>query len=76
VGKRDLLGMTDKLEVPLLEVLVTRLEARGNHPFFAKMLQEYLDAMEIDSAGLVLDMGCGTGVAARQIARRAGFRAR
>ena len=29
--------------------------------------------MEIDSANPVLDMGCGTGVAARTIARRAHF---
>ena len=57
----------------MLEVMVTRLEARGNHPFFIKMLQEYLEAMDIDSAKTVLDMGCGTGVAARTIALRAGF---
>jgi 2-polyprenyl-3-methyl-5-hydroxy-6-metoxy-1,4-benzoquinol methylase len=70
---KDLFSMTDKLDTPLLDVMVTRLEARGQHPFFAGMLQDYLNAMEIDSAGLVLDMGCGTGVAARQIAGRGGF---
>jgi ubiquinone/menaquinone biosynthesis C-methylase UbiE len=53
-----------------------RLEARGNHWFFQKVLREYLDAMDIDSAGTVLDMGCGTGVAARTIARRASFSGR
>jgi ubiquinone/menaquinone biosynthesis C-methylase UbiE len=37
------------------------------------MLQEYLDAMGIDGAVRVLDMGCGTGLAARAIARRADF---
>lgn len=37
------------------------------------MLDEYLDAMETDSARTMLDMGCGTGVAARTIARRASF---
>jgi ubiquinone/menaquinone biosynthesis C-methylase UbiE len=65
--------ITDKLENPLLDVMVSRLEARGNHWFFQKVLGEYLDAMDIDSAGTVLDMGCGTGVAARTIARRANF---
>ena len=50
-----------------------RFEARGKHPFFSKMLQEYLDAMHIDDAGLVLDMGCGTGLAARAIVHRPHF---
>jgi ubiquinone/menaquinone biosynthesis C-methylase UbiE len=69
----DVYGMTDKLDETLLEVMVTRLEARGSHPFFINMLQEYLGAMDIDSVKTVLDMGCGTGVAARTIALRAGF---
>nr|AIA11258.1 Methyltransferase domain protein [uncultured bacterium] len=72
----DVYGMTDKLDDLMLEVMVTRLEARGRHPFFIKMLQEYLEAMEIDSAKTVLDMGCGTGIAARTIALRAGFAGR
>jgi ubiquinone/menaquinone biosynthesis C-methylase UbiE len=37
------------------------------------MLQDYLDAMQIDETKAVLDIGCGTGVAARAIARRRGF---
>jgi ubiquinone/menaquinone biosynthesis C-methylase UbiE len=37
------------------------------------MLRDYLDAMQIDLAKTVLDLGCGTGVAARAIARRRGF---
>src|SRR4029079_2593868 len=40
------------------------------------MLQQYVDAMRIDSAETVLDLGCGTGVAARAIARRPGFHGR
>jgi 2-polyprenyl-3-methyl-5-hydroxy-6-metoxy-1,4-benzoquinol methylase len=40
---------------------------------FSRMLQGYLDAMGIDGAVRVLDMGCGTGLAARAIARRAAF---
>src|SRR5262249_14772400 len=45
-------------------------------PLFEKMLQDYLDAMHIDEAKTVLDIGCGTGVAARAIARRRGFSGR
>lgn len=67
---------TDTLDDSLLKVLVTRLEARGKHPYFMKILQEYLDAMHIDEAQKVLDMGCGTGVASRFIAHRPAFAGR
>jgi hypothetical protein len=69
MGALDPYRITDKLEDPLLDIMVSRLEARGAHWFFQKVLREYLDAMDIDSAGTVLDMGCGTGVAARTYAR-------
>jgi SAM-dependent methyltransferase len=69
----DPYAATDKLDNSLLEVIVTRLEARGKHPMFDGMLRDYLDAMQIDKANTVLDIGCGTGVAARAIARRPGF---
>jgi ubiquinone/menaquinone biosynthesis C-methylase UbiE len=72
----DPFRITDKLEDVLLDVMVSRLEVRGRHWFFQKVLREYLDAMDIDSASTVLDMGCGTGVAARAIARRADFSGR
>ena len=69
----DPYGKTDRLDETSLEVIVARLEARGKHPFFDRMMREYLDAMEIDAAETVLDMGCGTGVASRAIARRPDF---
>jgi ubiquinone/menaquinone biosynthesis C-methylase UbiE len=70
----DPFGRTDKLDDGMLEALVTRFEARGQHPRFAAMLHEYLEAMEIAHDAEVLDLGCGTGLAARAIARREGFR--
>lgn len=73
MGTVDPYGRTDRLDETSLEAIVTRLEARGKHPFFQKMLREYLDAMEIDAADTVLDLGCGTGVAARAIAGRPDF---
>jgi ubiquinone/menaquinone biosynthesis C-methylase UbiE len=69
----DPYAVTDKLDDPLLQVIVTRLETRGKHPVFEGMLRDYLDAMQIDAAKTVLDIGCGTGVAARAIASRPGF---
>jgi len=65
--------VTDQLDDTFLDVIVTRLETRGKHPFFQKVLTDYLDAMNIDAAETVLDMGSGTGVAARNIARRPNF---
>jgi ubiquinone/menaquinone biosynthesis C-methylase UbiE len=53
-------------------VVVTRL-GRAVHPRFIAMMTQYLDAMDIDSAKAVLDVGCGTGVVARAIAQRSGF---
>jgi ubiquinone/menaquinone biosynthesis C-methylase UbiE len=72
----DPYSMTNKLDDGLLQVVVARLEARGKHAYFARMLQEYLDVMRLEAARTVLDMGCGTGVAARAIARRPGFSGR
>jgi ubiquinone/menaquinone biosynthesis C-methylase UbiE len=69
----DPFGRTDKLDDNMLAALVTRFEARGKNPRFAKMLGDYLDAMSIDRTARVLDMGCGTGLAARAIARREAF---
>ena len=70
----DLFGKTDQLDAATLDAMAARFEARGKHPAFANMLHEYLDAMQIAPTASVLDMGCGTGLAARAIAGHAGFR--
>jgi SAM-dependent methyltransferase len=69
----DVYRITDQLEPSVLDALISRLEARGQHPGFVGMLREYLDAMDIDAAERVLDVGCGTGIASRTIARRTAF---
>ena len=73
MGSVDVYRITDTLDDPTLEVLVTRLESRGRHPRFIAMMNEYFDAMKIESARSVLDLGCGTGIAARAIAHRKAF---
>jgi ubiquinone/menaquinone biosynthesis C-methylase UbiE len=72
----DPYAATDKLDDAMLQVVVTRLETRGKHPRFVKILQQYLDAMDINAAKTVLDVGCGTGVVSRGIAARPGFSGR
>lgn len=41
----DVYRITDKLDDATLEVVETRLEARGKHPRFIEMMEDYLDAM-------------------------------
>jgi len=65
--------MTHQLSTDLLETIADRLETRGKNPVFSKMLNDFLERMDIDSARTVLDMGCGTGVVTRAIAKRAAF---
>ena len=69
----DPFSVTDRLDEQTLGVVAGRLEVRARNPRFVAMLDGYLDAMEIDRAERVIDLGCGTGVAARAIARRPGF---
>jgi ubiquinone/menaquinone biosynthesis C-methylase UbiE len=72
----DPFSSTDKLDPAMLDAIAARLEQRGRHPAFAAMLEGYLDAMGIGAAASVLDLGCGTGLAARAIARRKDFSGR
>lgn len=72
----DVYRITDQLEQETLDIIVERLETRGRHPRALVLIDEYLDAMAIDNAADVLDIGCGTGVISRRIARRPGFRGR
>ena len=69
----DVYRITDQLDDATLDVLVTRLEIRAQHPRVVPMIDDYLNAMQIDQAQRVLDLGCGTGVIARRIARRPNF---
>ena len=74
--KADVYRITDTLDQASLEVMATRLEVRGRHPRFMQMLAEYLAAMALHAHARVLDLGCGTGVAGREVARRPGFEGR
>jgi ubiquinone/menaquinone biosynthesis C-methylase UbiE len=71
--KLDPYSMTDRLDETAISAIVTRLEARGELPFFRMMLDEYLDALEPSRLNRVLEVGCGTGVAARALARHPAF---
>jgi ubiquinone/menaquinone biosynthesis C-methylase UbiE len=72
----DPYGRTRELGEPALTAMVARLEQRGGHPSFAGMLHAYLDRLQLAGARSVLDLGCGTGVAARAVASRPEFAGR
>src|SRR5260370_15151426 len=67
---RDVYGRTFQLDQPALGAIATRLEARGQHPFFRRVIDEYMAELALTGSEAILDLGCGTGVAARSIARR------
>lgn len=69
----DVYRITDQLDDATLGALVARLEARGKHPRFVAMMEEYFAAMGVRGAKRVLDLGCGTGIAARAIASDPGY---
>jgi ubiquinone/menaquinone biosynthesis C-methylase UbiE len=69
----DVYRITDQLDDATLDVIVTRLETRARQPRFIAMMNDYFDAMKVESAAAVLDLGSGTAAAARAIARRKGF---
>jgi SAM-dependent methyltransferase len=52
-----------------LSIMTARLEDRGRHPLFARVIDEYLTKLALVGSEAILDLGCGTGMAARAIAR-------
>ncbi|MCB4823076.1 methyltransferase domain-containing protein [Roseicella aerolata] len=63
-------GRTFRMEERTLASAAMRLEARGRHPFFAHVLDEYASRLDLSGTEAILDLGCGTGLAARAFARR------
>ncbi len=69
----DPFQVIDQLNDDVLGIIAERLESRAKHPFIQRVMADYLDALDVDSAETVLDLGTGTGMAARVVARRPGF---
>jgi 2-polyprenyl-3-methyl-5-hydroxy-6-metoxy-1,4-benzoquinol methylase len=72
----DPYNRTSELGEAALTAMADRLESRGRDPAFIRMLDDYLAAMDAGRLSLVLDAGCGTGVAARRLARLGSFAGR
>src|SRR4051812_9804033 len=72
----DIYRVTDTLADPILATMAERLELRGEHPVFVKIMHRYLDALGLETIDELIEIGCGTGVVARQIAGRSDFTGR
>ena len=69
---RDLYSRLDEVDAPTLATIAEVLELRGRHPQQVAIRESYLDLLRDLAGKHVLDLGCGTGVATRAIARRVG----
>ncbi len=50
-----------------IQAMATRLEERGRHAGFLRMIRRYAARLPADRPLTVLDLGCGTGVVIRQL---------
>jgi SAM-dependent methyltransferase len=66
----DVYGRTFEMDESTLAAIAERLEARGAHPFIAGVIDDYMAGLIQSETDAILDIGCGTGVVARAIARR------
>lgn len=71
---RDPHRFINELDDDALARLVARLESRARDAVFARLLDKYLSALPISASSRILDVGTGTGVVLRTIARRGDFR--
>jgi ubiquinone/menaquinone biosynthesis C-methylase UbiE len=66
----DIWQQLESAESSTIDRTVERLEMRGRDDTFVALTDRYLDLVDIDSLGTVLELGCGTGVISRSIAAR------
>jgi len=70
MAANDIFQAINDLPTKATRRIVERLEFRGKDPAFVRMREAYSDRMDLASCGRIPDPGCGTGVAARALARR------
>lgn len=55
------------------EKLIERLESRAQVNTFSSLFYKYVDRLEIPESARILEVGCGTGVVLRSLAKKSGF---
>jgi ubiquinone/menaquinone biosynthesis C-methylase UbiE len=76
MAARDAYRFINDLDASTIEGLIARLEFRGKDPTFTRMRDAYLAQLALPPTAHILDLGCGTGVVLRALARRTGFSGR
>ncbi len=71
--RQDIWQQLESAESSTIDRIVERLEMRGRDDTFVALTDRYLNLIDIDSLGSVLELGCGTGVISRSIASRPKF---
>lgn len=70
----DVWGRTADVDEAALSVMAERLESRAKHPFFRRVIAEYISDLELERISSALEIGCGTGIVSRTLAAAPGFR--
>lgn len=63
----------NELDDEIVDRLISRLESRARDEVFTRLLDKYLASLQLPPTAKVLEIGCGTGVVLRHLARRDDF---
>jgi 2-polyprenyl-3-methyl-5-hydroxy-6-metoxy-1,4-benzoquinol methylase len=70
---RDPHQFVNELDAAAIERLIDRLESRAKDAVFTRLFDKYAAKLNLPSSAQVLEVGCGTGVIVRSLARRQDF---
>ena len=70
---RDPHQFVNELDDAAIERLIDRLESRAKDAVFTRLFDKYAAKLNLSSSAQVLEVGCGTGVVVRSLARRQDF---
>jgi 2-polyprenyl-3-methyl-5-hydroxy-6-metoxy-1,4-benzoquinol methylase len=69
----DVWARTTDIDESALAVMAARLENRAKHPFFRRVIADYIGDLDLPHIARAIEIGCGTGVVSRTLAAAPGF---